>query len=255
MNLPVGDELTALVFIVIFLSFIIVFTIYERVRSGGRNLRDIPAFNALIRAIGLSVEDGTRLHVSLGSSDMAGEGSGAGLAALTILERVARTASVSDNPPVVTSGEGVLAVLSRQALSGAFRAVEASEQFDPNQGRMTGATPFSYAAGAMPVIFDEQVSTNILVGNFGPEIALITEAADRSGGFTLAGTDNTPAQAVLYAAAQEPLIGEELYAGGAYLRAGNAHTASLRVQDIFRWLIIAFIIGGGVLRFIQGVAP
>jgi len=60
----------------------------------------------------------------------------------------------------------------------------------------------------------------------------------------VAGTDNLPAQAVLYATAHEPLIGEELYAGGAYLNAGIMHDASLQTQDIFRWALIIVIILG-----------
>ena len=111
-------------------------------------------------------------------------------------------------------------------------------------------TPFSYAAGTIPVISDEQVSASILTGHFGPEIALIAEAADRTNGFTLAGSDSLPGQAVLFAAAQEPLIGEELYAGGAYLQSGLVHVASLRAQDVLRWLVIAAIVVGGLLKLI-----
>jgi hypothetical protein len=245
----------ALSLIVLFLLLVIGFALYERRRTGGRNLRDIPAFSRLIRAIGLAVEDGTRLHISLGHGQVQGASSAAGFAGLAILERIARTASISDYPPVATSGDGALSLLTRDTLASAYREMEAGDLFEPTQARLSGITPFSYAAGALPIIQDEQVSANILTGHFGPEIALITEASERSGGFTLAGTDNLPAQAVLVATAQEPLLGEELYAGGAYLRAGAVHTASLRVQDIFRWLIIAAILGGGILKFMGGLVP
>jgi TRAP-type C4-dicarboxylate transport system permease small subunit len=43
-------------------------------------------------------------------------------------------------------------------------------------------------------------------------------------------------------------IGEDLYAVPAYLNAGPAHTASLRVQDILRWVFIGGIILGAVLK-------
>jgi hypothetical protein len=87
-----------------------------------------------------------------------------------------------------------------------------------------------------------------MTGHFGPEIALIAETADRADGFTLAGTDSLPGQAVLYAAAQEPLIGEELFAAGAYLRSGLVHTASLRAQDVLRWLVVGAILAGGIVK-------
>jgi hypothetical protein len=113
---------------------------------------------------------------------------------------------------------------------------------------LTGLTPFSYAAGAIPTIRDEHISTNVLIGNFGVEAALMAEAAERVNTFSLGASDNLTAQAVLFASAQEPLIGEELYAAGAYFDAGPLHAASLTVQDILRWLIIIVILIGAFLK-------
>ena len=96
----------------------------------------------------------------------------------------------------------------------------------------------------MPLVSDEKTGANVLMGHFSSEVALITDAGERSDNLTLAGTDNLPAQAVLYATAHEPLIGEELYAGGAYLNAGTMHDASLRTQDVLRWALIIVIILG-----------
>ena len=64
----------------------------------------------------------------------------------------------------------------------------------------------------------------------------------------MAGTDSIPAQAVLYATADEPLLGEELYAAGVYLGAGPAHLASLRMQDVLRWVLVAAMVIGAVLK-------
>ena len=91
------------------------------------------------------------------------------------------------------------------------------------------------------------------MGNFGVEAALLTEAAERTNTFTLAASDNLVAQAVLYATAQEPLIGEELYAAGAYMDAGSVHSASLTVQDILRWLIIIVILLGALVQLLKAV--
>ena len=85
------------------------------------------------------------------------------------------------------------------------------------------------------------------MGNFGVEAALLTDAAERQSTFMLAGSDNLTAQAVIYASAQEPLIGEEVFAAGAYVESNHMHTASLTVQDILRWLVIAAILIGSLL--------
>jgi hypothetical protein len=117
-------------------------------------------------------------------------------------------------------------------------------------GRVSGLTPTSYAAGTLPIIYDEQISATVLAGHFGSESALITDAAERNGSLTLAGSDNITAQAVFVASAQEPLIGEELYAAGAYINAGPIHVSSLRAQDIFRWVLIIAILVGAVMKML-----
>jgi len=88
------------------------------------------------------------------------------------------------------------------------------------------------------------------MGDFGAESALLVEAAERENSDLIAASDNISAQSVFYASSEDPLIGEELFAAGAYVGAGAAHEASLTVQDILRWLIIVAIVIGSVLKFL-----
>jgi hypothetical protein len=169
---------------------------------------------------------------------------------LSTLDRIAALSMISDRPPIATSGEGSLSILSQDELRSSYRDGNALEQYDQDRGRLGGVSPLSYAAGVLPVIRDDQVSANILVGNFGPEVGLMTDAAYRQQAFVVAASDSLPAQAVIYAAAEEPLIGEELFAVPAYLQAGPFHVASLQVQDILRWVVIAIILGGVVLKLV-----
>lgn len=241
--------LIGLAFLVIFFALMLVYTMQGRDHPR-RHLRNIPAFARLRRGIGLAVEAGQRLHISLGYGGVSGVQGASALVGLSILQRVARTASISDRPPIITSGEGVLVILSQDTLRNALQSVGAENQYEPTAGQLSGLTPFSFAAGTLPVIYDQKVSINFLAGHFGDEVALITDAAERSGSLTLAGSDQIPAQAILYATAQEPLIGEELYAAGAYTQAGPMHLASLRVQDLFRWALVGIILAGAFLKLV-----
>lgn len=250
MNLSnLSGVLIGLVFVLVFFILILVYAITGR-KHPTRYLTEIPAYLRLRRLAGLSVEAGTRLHVSLGHGGLVGLKGGVALVGLAVLERVARATMISDRPPVATSGESTLAILSQDGLRNAYRAVNSEAQFIPDSGRLTGLTPLSYAAGAMTIAQDEQVSTHVLIGNFGSEVALITEAAERNGGQVIAGSDQPAAQAVLFATASDPLFGEEVYAGGAYLGASPAHAASLRAQDALRWVIILAILIGAVLKLV-----
>lgn len=212
--------------------------------------REIPAYTNLKRAIGISVEDGTRLHVALGRGELQTPRGAPALAGLAMLRHLAEQTSVSDKPPVVTSGSGDLAILSRDTLQAGYKAAGAEELYNPSTGRLTGLTPYSYVAGAIPAIRDENVSANVIIGHFGPEVALLTDAADRSNSLSVAAADDPTAQAVLYASVDDPLVGEELFAAGAYVNAGSAHQASLQVQDMLRWAIILILLGGSALKLV-----
>jgi len=237
------------VFVLAFILLVLGLGIWGRKRPA-RLFRDIPAFARLGRAIGMAVEAGSRLHVSLGRGGTTGAQIAPALVGLGLLERIARAALVSDSPPVATSGEGALAVLSQDTLRSTYRSIGAAGQYSPEFGQLTGVTPFSYAAGTIPLIHDGHITASVLTGNFGSEVALIADAAERNGGMTLAGSDNLTAQAVLYATAQEPLIGEDLFAAGAYTRPNSWQTASLRAQDVFRWVLVAAILIGAILKLL-----
>lgn len=242
-----NEALTGLLaFGVVFLSagFMIALSILRR--KSPPSLRDIPAYNRLRNAIGRVVEDGSRLHVSLGRSAMVTQQSASALAGLALLDRLAELTSGGDKPPIATTGDATLALLAQSILQGA--AETSGQNYDPSAGRLTGLTPFAYAAGAIPSIKDENVSATVLMGNFGVEAALMTDAAESAQVFNLAGSDNLEAQAVLYATAQQPVIGEELFAAGAYFDLGPMHHAGVTVQDILRWLFVAVMLVGALLK-------
>lgn len=222
----------------------------DRVKA---SFRDIPAFAKFNKALGTAVEDGTRIHFSLGSADIISPRTAASFSSISVLRRVVELTAASDKPPVATAGDAALAILSQDSLHTAYRAAGAEQQYQPTSGRLTGITPFSYAAGAIFPIYDEDVSANLLAGGFGVEVALLSDAAERKHSFTLAAADSLPAQAILYASAQEPLIGEELYAAGAYLKAGRAHLVSLYAQDVLRWLIVIALLGGAAMKLFAGL--
>ncbi len=240
-------NLAGLAVVVLSAALMAIFRIAFRIQPF-RGLRLIPAFTRLRQAIGLAVEDGSRLHVTLGNASPYSQQGASALVGLSVLERITQLSATSDRPPVATSGNGSLAILSQDTLRSTYRDANTVEMYDPAQGRLTGPTPFSYVAGVLPVFSDENVSATVLLGNYGPEIGLLLDQAVRTNSFTLAGSDSLPAQAVLYATADEPLIGEELFASGAYLQTSRLHPASLRTQDVLRWLVFVSVLVGVILK-------
>ena len=238
-----------LVILAVSAILLLVITIWKR--KAPARLHEIPALTQLYRMLGLSVEDGTRLHISLGSGSLLDARGGSALAGLAMLRHIAERTSVSDKPSVASAGTSVLGLLSQDTLKAGYKAAGVEELYAPTTGRVAGLSPFGYAAGAMNISRDENVSANVMIGNFGPEVALITDASERVSVTTVGASDNLAGQAVLFANTQDALIGEELFSTAAYLGAGPSHLASLTVQDILRWSIILVLLGGAAFEILR----
>jgi hypothetical protein len=238
-----------IIILVVSAFLLLVITLWKR--KSPAKLREIPALTQLYRMLGISVEDGTRLHISLGSGSLLNMRGGSALAGLAMLRHIAERTSVSDKPPVASAGDPVLGLLAQDTLQAGYQAAGAEELYTPTTGRVTGLSPFGYAAGAMHISQNENVSVNIMIGHFGPEVALLADASERENVVTFGASDNLAGQAVLFANTQDALIGEELFATGAYLGAGAAQSASLTVQDILRWLVILTLLGGAVAKILR----
>ena len=243
------SQIGALILIIVAILAISLFRIGLK-KPSFLKFRPIQSINQLKRSIGLSVEQGSRAHISLGNSDPTSPTFAAGIAALSTLEQIARASSLSDRPPMATSGNGTLAILSQDTIHSIHQSNNSLELYDFHRGLLTGPTPMSYIAGTLPIIKENKFSTNVFVGNFGSEAALMVDTTENQAGFTIAGSDSLTGQAAFFATSQHPLIGEELFALPAYLSANPVDKASLPAQDLLRWIVIIAILVGSILKFI-----
>jgi hypothetical protein len=242
-------NLTGLGFVALFAGLIIAF-IFLGQRKGAKpaQFRPLEALQSLPQTVGDAVETGRRLHISLGSGSVGQTDTAAALAGLTVLDQISEVTVVSDKPPIVTTGDGTVMLLAQDTLQHVYARQNAQDRYDPTSARVAGLSPISFGAATSVMVKDESLAGTVLVGSVGPEVVLLTEASQRAGVTTLAGSDDPAAQAVLFAAAEAPLIGEDLFAGGAYIGRHPGHVASLRAQDIMRLLIGVVIIGGVLLK-------
>jgi hypothetical protein len=234
----------ALFLVLLLAGLIVVFTLLLRGRWP--ILRPLPGYDAVIADLGRTVEAGTRIHVALGEGEIIGPGAEATFAGLSALAKVSQVASVSDRPPVATSGDGAVSLLTQDVMYSIYRQMRAEERFDNDMGRMAGLGPSGYAAGAIATASQERVSATLMIGAMGAEAALIADSGSQRGNVVAAVTDPV-GQAAVYATTDHPLLGEELFAAGAYLKVSPTHAASLQAQDVIRWIAITAIFGGALI--------
>jgi hypothetical protein len=245
-------EAIGLAFLLFFLILWVAYTVRERTRAEQKHtpgdLRAILAYEKLHRVVKLVVEAGQQMHVSLGDGGLNGVQAAPALTGLNALGRILRRTGVSDRPIIATSGDGAIGILSQDTIQASGDEIDAPADMAAYSAQVSGLTPFSYSVGAAYLLQEQGVDSNFLAGHFGSEVGLMLEASERIGSLTIGGSEDLLAQSILYAGADEPLLGEELFVAEAYLDPDPVHLASLRVQDVLRWLLAGIILVGAVLK-------
>ncbi len=242
------ESLLAVVTIGLTFAFMGVFAIQDR--RARIALRQIRAMDRLERDIGMAVENGRRVHVSLGRGQFLDSHAAGTVIGTTTLKEVLKRSAGSDRPPAMTSGDGIGTLLGLDILQSMQSDLFVTDYLDARRGRLAGVSPFSFAVGLLPALESEQTSKLIASGMFGAEISLIIDTAEDESVKILAASDSPVGQAVAFCSPVDVLIGEEIYALPAYMRAGHMYSASLMAEDSLRWVLIAFILIGAVLRSI-----
>ncbi|MDX1662389.1 MAG: DUF6754 domain-containing protein [Candidatus Promineifilaceae bacterium] len=212
--------------------------------AGPFALRPLDGLNVLQQQAGMAVESGRRLHVTVGRAPLHGPGGPSSVAALQAFDYLATAGSTSGVTPLVTVGAATLWPAALGVGQAAYDAVGRGEQFRLRDSRFIAdeGFPFVYGAGVSALLGLESAGSNVGVGRFGSELTLIAEAARRRDMIQVLGTDDVTAMAVATAYTDNSLWGEELFAAGAYLKGSAVQLASLRTQDVLRWLLVAILL-------------
>lgn len=229
--------------------------------SRGRKLqplRNLIPYQRIKGAIGRAAELGKTVHFSPGTGSLSqGTHPVETLAGLTVGEAVARQAAQSSARLVITTNGPVAYAVADNVASRGYTTVGRLADYQAEDTRFITQSQndsLPYLVGAADVVEHEDTELNIAVGYFGPEYLLLGETAARNGVNQIVGASEASAIPLMLTTAdpEQVLIGEEIFAGGAYLQQRSSHIASLLAQDALRIVIIILIIVGVVL---VNVAP
>lgn len=240
-----------LAFLLLFVPTLLFFR--ARVRAGRRpSLRPLSAFARLRDLAGLAAECGQALHLSLGTGGVPGTAAAETLAALDLLDAVGQQAAAYGARPLVTTGDPTLLLAVQGVLRGDYEAQGLLAQYDHLSARLVAPDPAAYAAGVMDTVNHVPLAAHVMAGRFGDEYLLMAEAAVHQGLEQVGGAAQPGVLPFVQATAHHPILGEELFAAGAYLRGDPAHVGSLLAQDWMRVLLVVVIVAGIVVKTVLG---
>ncbi len=247
----------ALALLVVYLLIYLYLLAASRRRSALPPLRAIAAYTRLDNAVARAAELGKGIHISPGAGGIeSGSHPAETLAGLTAMEHVARQTALSGANLIATAGEGATYTLADNVVARGYAAVGRSADYQPTTTRFVSqsqSNTLPYSVGAADVIEHEGVEASVTIGAFGPDYLLVGEAGHRQGVEQVVGATNPQALTTMVLANPlgQVLIGEEIFAAGAYLQGRTSHRASLVAQDAIRILLILLIIGGAVLATVS----
>ncbi len=246
--------MTPVITLVIITVLILALTLLiRRIQAGSATaLRPLRGYAGLRGQVGRAIESGSQMHITLGRASLIGSANPTSISALAVLDHVAKDGCANSTPPLVTLADGVLMAAAQASMVHGYRQAGRSADYDATAARFIAdnTDAIAYSGGVASLIHQEKVTSNVMVGRFGSELGIITEAAGRKQIDQVIGSDDPNALALATAVTGNLLIGEELLAAGAYLEQAPQQLASLKLQDILRWIVAAGILVTAVLGFV-----
>lgn len=206
-------------------------------------IRRIPGIDAIDDTVGRAIELGRPISFTTALT-------GIGplfYACLGVLKHIARRVSRFNAQLFVPCGDPESLVLADATVQSAYQSEKREALYDPNSLRYLSSEQFAFSSGYMGLIQRQNVGGAFLFGNFAAESLILAEAAERIGAVQVAATTDTSQIPFFITVCDYTLLGEELFAAGAYLSRDPVQIGSLRGQD-FAKLILALIVCLGILE-------
>lgn len=230
--------------IVLFLAAMMWFI--SRAQSGQQLfVRRIPGIDAIEEAIGRATEMGRSVLYVPGINDIDDIQT---MASLSVLESVAKMTARYETPIVVPTNYPVVMTLAQEMVKNGYVAAGRPDGYDPNSVRYVTTEQFAYVAAVTGIMLRDKPAANIYLGSFYAESLLLAETGFSTKAIQIAGTAQVAQLPFFVVACDYTLIGEELYAAGAYLSREPRLLGSLKASDLAKVAIIAIIVAGSVLE-------
>jgi hypothetical protein len=240
---PVGA-----LFIIIFGS-IILLSLLRASRGFKFSIRKIRAIKAIDEAVERAIESGRPV---LFTSGMTGVGPLL-YACLGILKHISINTARLGAKLFAPCIDPEVFIFTQSTVQSAYRQEGKINQYDDTTVRFLSDEQFAYASGYMGIAHREKVGAAFLFGTFAAESLILAEAGDQVGAMQIAGTTSNEQIPFFITTCDYTLLGEELFAAGAYFSNDPIQKSSLRAQDVCKVIILSLIIAGTIVATLSNL--
>lgn len=231
-------------------TIILVYIMVRRAKEGQKipEIRKIPGIEAFGEAIGRATEMGKPVHMTDYSTEL---GHDSTFAYWSFLAYVAKECARYDTRFIVSDANYLVNVVNQEIVKQAYLEAGKPEAYNQDDVRFIAGSQFAWAMGVAGFVGREKPAAQFLVGYFYAEALILAEAGNLVGAIQVAAV-SSPAQIPFFVAACDyTMIGEELYAGAAYVSKDPVIYGTVVSQDILRFALYVIILVGAVIDIVS----
>lgn len=236
------DTKVILIFSLVYIAIVILTVILARRRD--MYIRPIAGLRAVDDAIGRATEMGRPILYVAGLS---GIGDIATIAAMLVLGHLSRRTAAYETPVLVPCQDPLVMAIQREIVHEAHMEAGKPDAFNPDNIFFVTDSQFGYVAAVDGIMIRQKPAANFYMGFFYAESLILAETGSTTGAIQIAGTDADTQLPFFITSCDYTLMGEELYAAGAYLSRDPVLLAQLKGQDLGKVLISLLLLVGFVL--------
>ncbi len=242
-------NLQVLILMVVF-SGLVLWKIAAARRQKALYIRRISGLNAIDEAIGRATELGRPVLFHPGIESFRNIQT---LAALGILEYVAKVCAQYGTRIIITTAQPVMVPICESVLKGAFQQVGKPEMMNICEVRFISPAGDLTALGTTEIMVDEKVASGFLFGSYDYTSLLYSEGGQIAGCMQIAGTADYYQIPFFIASCDYVVMVEELFACSSYLSREPTMLGSVVGQDYGKLVLLALVVIGIVCVSIFGL--
>ena len=217
-------------------------------KEGKIKIKRIAGLDAIEEVIGRAVETGRPVFDIVGMGQFTDSYATQTIAALSVLSHVATLSAKLGAELIAPQARVDVMPVAIELVKDAYRAEGKLDELNvEEQLPYLSGTQFAWASGIIGMASRLKPAANIMIGPFWAESMMFAETFDRVGSMQVGGTARTYQIPFFAALCDYVLIGEEIFAAGAYVSGDPQQIGSIASQDWFKIAAIALSVVGALL--------
>lgn len=237
--------------IIVILVSLVFFIVVSHAKKRDLFIRRIAGLDAIDEAVGRATEMGKPVIYVPGIGSMSNIST---IASVFILGEVGKKIAQYDATIKVPHYDPIVFTVAKETIKQAYIEAERPDSYRDDINMFITQDQFAYAAAVDGMITREKPAACFYMGYFMAESLLLAEVGASAGAIQIAGTDIDHQLPFFVTACDYTLIGEELYAAGAYLSKEPMLVSALKVQDFGKLFFIVFAVLLSIILVISSKA-